>query len=389
MLRRVVDTRLGWRDVVDLVRRPSPILECPGDPLARLGVLADELADGVGPIHFIGLSRYLDDARAVVTHSIDDTTRYVCTCLDTLDAYDIKATVFISTGAPEMGRLWPRLRKAVADGHELGAHSRRHRCTARESLLFCIAALSRYEVHGARRDILAHTQQPYVWTWAYPCGNCADRKFAQRMIALAGCVAARAYPGERGDAHLVPDLQTYDPNPFAARYTQVVQKGYHTEDGVRISGRTDVKALNAKFDEVYAAQGIYSFVSHPQMLDYGPDTFYERHLAHIGGRNDIWYVPMGPLYAYHMLCRHTSVVALKANDAQARFAVFSRLDPRVYRSSVTLEFHATRQPRVTAGGKQLAERTTSMLDRWDGEYVRRAEQRLWLTIRPNTVVEFR
>jgi len=69
--------------------------------------------------------------------------------------------------------------------------------------------------------------------------------------------------------------------------------------------------------------------------------------------------------------------------------VFSRLDSRVYRNSVTLEFHATRQPRVTAGGKQLAERTTSMLNRWDGEYVRRAEQRLWLTIRPNTVVEFR
>jgi peptidoglycan/xylan/chitin deacetylase (PgdA/CDA1 family) len=364
-------------------------VECSGDALARLGVRAHELADEAGTIRLIGLSRYLNDARAVVTHSIDDTTHYLHTCLDTVDAYGIKATIFISTGAPEIVRLWPRLRQAVADGHELGAHSRRHRCTARESLLFCIAALSRYEVHGARRDILAHTQQPYVWTWAYPCGNCADRKFAHRKIALAGYVAARAYPAEHRDAHLVPDLRTYDPNPLAARYTQVVQKAYRTEDGALISGRTDVKALNAKFDEVYEADGIYSFVSHPQMLDYGPDAFYESHLAHVGGRKDIWYVPMGPLYAYHVLRRHTSVAALRAGDARAQFAVFHRLDPQVYSGSVTLEFHAAQQPRVIAGGRQLAERDASPVDRWDGEYVRRAGQRLWVTIRPNTVVEFR
>ena len=42
-------------------------------------------------------------------------------------------------------------------------------------------------------------------------------------------------------------------------------------------------------------------MSHPQWLDYGPDGFYERHLAHIARRRDVWYVPMGPLYAYHTI----------------------------------------------------------------------------------------
>ena len=95
--------------------------------------------------------------------------------------------------------------------------------------------------------------------------NGANRKFVQRKIAGARYVMARAYPAEFQNRHAVPDLQSYDANPYAARYTQIVQKGYSKNDSkgqeVAISGRTDVTALNRKFDEVSAAGGIYSFVS--------------------------------------------------------------------------------------------------------------------------------
>jgi peptidoglycan/xylan/chitin deacetylase (PgdA/CDA1 family) len=359
-----------------------------GDPLTRLGVRSDERANGGGSIRFVGLSEYLNGARAVVTHTVDDTTPSLRACLDALDTYGVKATVFVSTGVPAIVRLWPRLRRAVAGGHEIGAHSRGHRCHRRDTPAFCFGALSRHEVLGARTDILAHTGQPYVWTWAYPCGNCAGWRFAQRKLALAGYLAARAYPGERQDRHLVPDLKTYDVNPFAARYTQAVQKGYTTMDGVRVSGRTDVGALNDKFDETYGSDGIYSFVSHPQMLDYGANGFYERHLAHIAGREDVWYVPMGPLYAYRAMRAQTSVASLTPNGAGERFAVFNRLDPRIYNGSVTLEFHAAAPVRAIAAGNEVTERAAAPVDRWDGEYLRRAGQRLWLTVRPNTVVEF-
>ncbi|HYM70038.1 MAG TPA: polysaccharide deacetylase family protein [bacterium] len=384
---------LSWKDFTDLAGRPSPVGVLPGDPLARLGVSAAELSEGTGPVRFIRTSRYLNGAAAVVTHTVDDSTAHVPACLDAMDTYGIKSTVFVSTGAPAMEALWPRLRRAIADGHEVGAHSRTHPCRLPDTFWFCFRALTRHEIDGSRADILAHTDQPHVWTWAYPCGNCAGRGFVRRKVARAGYLAARAYPGELQLRHIVPNLQTYDANPYAARYTQVVQKGSALVvrgKGVRaIPGRTRVPTLNAKFDEVHAAGGIYSFLSHPHLLDYGPDGFYEQHLAHIGGRADVWYVPMGPLYSYRMLVGATSVRPLASRDARARFAVFNRLDPKIYNGSVTLEFQASAPVRVVAHGREVAERAAGPVTRWNAEYLRRVGERVLLTTRPNTVVEFR
>jgi hypothetical protein len=384
---------LSWRDLTDLARWPSPVGVLSGDPLARLGVRPDELSAATGPIRFIGTSRYLNAAAAVVTHTVDDATAYVSACLDSMDTYGIKSTVFVNTRAPAMPPLWPRLRQALADGHEIGAHSRTHPCRLPESFWFCFRAFSRHEIDGSRADILEHTDQPHVWSWAYPCGNCAGRAFVRRKVARAGYLAGRAYPGELQLGHLVPNLQTYDADPHAARYTQVVQKGsvlVVRGKGVRaIPGRTRVPTLNAKFDEVRAAGGIYSFLSHPHLLEYGPDGFYEQHLAHIGGRADVWYVPMGPLYAYRTLVGATSVRPLASRDARARFAVLHRLDPTIYNGSVTLEFQASAPLRVIANGREVAERPAGPVTRWTGEYLRRVDERVLLTIRPNAVVEFR
>ena len=157
-----------------------------------------------------------------------------------------------------MPKLWPRLRQAIANGHEIGSHSRRHPCRIPDSASFCFRALTADEIEGSRDDILENTDQPYVWSWAYPCGNCAGREFVQRKLARAGYLMARGYPDELQNLHVAPDLQTYDTNPYAARYTQVVQKGYPKsvpgKGEVTISGRTDVPLLNAKFDEVYAGR---------------------------------------------------------------------------------------------------------------------------------------
>jgi hypothetical protein len=292
-----------------------------------------------------------------------------------------------------MPRLWPRLRQAVANGHEIGSHSRRHPCRTRDTSFSCFWALTWDEIDGSRKDILEHTHQSYVWSWAYPCGNCANHQFIQRKIALAGYLTARAYPEELQDHHVLPDLQTYDSNPYAARYTQVVQKSYTKvvphKGELTVSGQTDVPLLNDKFDEVHAACGIYSFLSHPQMLDYGRESFYERHLAHIGGREDIWYVPMGPLYGYRSLAEQTLVQLLKPAGAVARFAVFNRLDSKVYSGSITLRFRASMATRVIVDGKELSERVAGPVERWDGQYFRRDGGDLLVTIRPNTIVEFR
>ena len=384
---------LTWRDFADLAARPSRVGRLAGNPLAWLGIGADESQAAEGPVQFSGKSRNLNDARSVVTHSVDDTTESLPACLDVMDRHGIKSTVFVSTKCePLMSRLWPRLRQAIADGHEIGSHSRRHPCRVPDSFLFCFRRLTNDEIEGSRDDILRNTGQAHVWTWAYPCGNCADRNFVQHKIARAGYLAARAYPGELKNCHAVPDLRSYDSNPYAARYTQVVQKGYTKVVGktrrVVVSGRTDILALNDKFDEVSGVGGIYSFVSHPQMLDYGPDGFYERHLAYIGGREDVWYVPMGPLYAYRTLSKETFVQQLKSTEAAIRFAVFNSLDPKIYNGSITLEFHTQVPVSVIANGKELSQRTTGPVTRWDGAYIRRAGETLLVTVRPNTLLEF-
>lgn len=204
-------------------------------------------------------------------------------------------------------------------------------------------------------------------------------------MARAGYVTARAFQE-------ASDLQTYDANLYATRFTQIVQKSYTGVDprwGLQvIPGRSDVREVNAKFDEVYAAGGIYSFVSHPQLLDYGPDGFNERHLAYIGGRKDVWYVPTGPLYAYRVLFDHTSVRQLASKGARARFVVFHRLDPDIFNGSITLEFQTSAPVQLIAGGQMLSERAAGPVQRWDGQYYRRVGDNLLLTVRPGTIVEF-
>src|SRR6266404_4209140 len=140
-------------------------------------LLLDAAAPGAdsGAIRLVGKTKYLNNARAIVAHTIDDSTKDVTNCIDAMDKYGIKATIFVSTEqdpVPEdrfftqlqVRELWPRLRQAAADGHEIGSHSRQHPCKRPDSEAWCSASYSDYEVTGSRDDILRLTSQPYVWS---------------------------------------------------------------------------------------------------------------------------------------------------------------------------------------------------------------------------------
>jgi hypothetical protein len=218
-----------------------------------------------------------------------------------------------------------------------------------------------------------------VWSWCYPCGHCANYEFIQKKLAAAGYIVARNYPDEIHDGHIRPDLQTWDSNPMNAGYTQVVQK----RGGAARSEVIDVASLDAKFDEIYQRGGIYNFMSHPQWLDYGADGFYERHLAHISRRRDIWYVPMGPLYAYRTIHDRTEVRPTKAG-----FEITNGLDSKIYSGSITLDFLAPAGTAILSNGKRLAEQTGAT-DRWDQEYFRQDGEHVYVTVRSKAVLEFR
>ena len=343
-------------------------------------------------VRFLGKTKYLNNARVAVVHSIDDSTRSVPATIDAMNKYGIKATIFVSTEhdpAPEdrfftqlqIRDLWPRLRKAIADGHEIGSHSRQHPCKKPDDESFCAAAYTEYEITGSRDDILRLTQQPYVWSWCYPCGNCATYPFIQKRIAAGGYIVARNYPNELQNGHVRPDVQDFDANAMNAGYTQVVQH----RNGAK-SDSIDTAAIKAKFDEVYAKGGVYNFMSHPQWLDFGAEAFYESHLQYVGRRPDVWYAPMGPLYAFRTIRDRTSVKPL-ANPLV--FSVSNDLDRKIYSGTLTLEFEAPTGVSVLSNGKPLPEQPGDrMTDRWDREYVRRDGARLYATVSSNTTLEF-
>jgi hypothetical protein len=365
--------------------RPIGVID--GDPLTRLGLRRDQLHATPAPagVQFVKKTEYLNNCRAVITHTMDDSEKLVLQAVGLMDKYGIKATLFVSTQTGDIEQMWPRLRRAIADGHEIGSHSRTHQCSWPDTPEFCSKAFSDSEVTGSRDDILKNTSQPYVWAWCYPCGLCATNQAVHEKLAHAGYLVARNYPDESHDGHVIPNLETYASDLYNASYTQVVQK----IGGIAKRGNTDVTQLNAKFDEVYKRGGIYSFMSHAQWLDFGPGDFYQRHLAYLGGRRDVWYVPMGLLYAYRTVADRTEVRSLDASSGAARFAVFNDLDPKIYWNSITLQFAAPANARVLAGGKPLAERQTSLTDRWSDEYFRRDGTTLYVTVRPNTILEFR
>ena len=98
---------------------------------------------------------------------------------------------------------------------------------------------------------------------------------------------------------------------------------------------------------------------------------------------------MGPLYAYRRVANETQVQMLAPRGTKARFAVYNQLDPGVYPNSITLEFAVTGVVEVSAGGKTLEGGGQGPTDRWDQEYFRRAGNQMFVTVKPNTILEFR
>ena len=89
--------------------------------LAAAGLLHAQTA-------FIAKSQWLNNARSVVTHTIDDSTKFVPAAIDAMDRYGIKSTIFVSTDRGPINEMWPRLQQAVDTGHAIGSQSRTHQC---------------------------------------------------------------------------------------------------------------------------------------------------------------------------------------------------------------------------------------------------------------------
>lgn len=71
--------------------------------------------------------------------------------------------------------------------------------------------------------------------------------------------------------------------------------------------------------------------------------------------------------------------------------VYNNLDSQIFNTSITLGFSIPEdlmQPAVRVGGKALSAWTEGPIDRWNGQYFRREGKILFVTVQPNSIVEF-
>jgi hypothetical protein len=80
---------------------------------------------------------------------------------------------------------------------------------------------------------------------------------------------------------------------------------------------------------------------------------------------------------------------LASSGGRPGFSVSNTLDRKIYSGSLTLEFAVPAGMSVFSAGKKLEEPRRRLTDRWDEEYVRREGDRVFVTVRPTTTLEFR
>jgi hypothetical protein len=100
---------------------------------------------------------------------------------------------------------------------------------------------------------------------------------------------------------------------------------------------------------------------------------------------------MGPIYAFKTISEKTNVrTMLPASGGKVRFTVMNDLNPKIYMGSLTLEFVAPAGLSVFSNERKLPERTAQQItDRWNEQYVRREGDHVFVTVKPNTTLEFR
>lgn len=101
----------------------------------------------------------------------------------------------------------------------------------------------------------------------------------------------------------------------------------------------------------------------------------------------------GPALASSQALRENTVISrIKSKGDWERFAVYSNLDPGIYAGSVTLELTIpdAKEVEVLSTDRPLPNwKTEDLTDRFDVEYVRRDGRSILVTIKPNTILQFR
>ena len=141
-----------------------------------------------------------------------------------------------------------------------------------------------------------------------------------------GYIVARNYPGEAQGLHVRPDLQTWAANPYDAPYTQVVQKAGGSRGAHRAADRRAGPQHEVRRG---LQQGRHlPFPVAPAVTRLRPRRVLRKApLAHRPAP-DVWYVPMGPAYAFHTIVESDRGQADEQGGAKAAVRGLERARPQ-------------------------------------------------------------
>lgn len=243
---------------------------------------------------FMEISEYYDGRKAVVTSTLDDWSdsgneQFKLTC-NKYRQRKIWVSPGIITGTVSAG-TWNDIQAQVDDGYvEPVSHSRNHL----DKLTFCVLAAD--EIGGSSLDLKSNLDLPFF-------NRRGDNEFVYAYLEpySLSCDLTRMQIGKNQyliDRNSAPDVSvwaTWDGTNGC--YSKI---GFTKRMGT--DAEQDLSVLNASFNTVYEAGGIYHLTCHPWAL--GTDeweAYGDPHLDYIKEKLDVWYVAFGHLYVYHYM----------------------------------------------------------------------------------------
>ncbi len=269
---------------------------------------------------YVGIAKYYDNRRCVVTVSLDDfgfNSSIWQSALSMLNQKRIYHTVGIITNYANWGYAQYWINQGFT---EAASHSRTHATIPYNGF---DGNKSRggytWQIDGSKADIVGNLTLPklwrngntqYVYAWIEPYGKC-DANARQQINRSQYLI----------DRTVLPSIHVYGLANLDSSAGLFDQVGYTVEmDDSPWQGTTSVLSLNGYFDEAYRRGGIYHLTSHAELANWTKGSYTDEHTDFIADRNDVWYVPFGLLYLY----RYVDVASLtraKASPSQGVFDI--------------------------------------------------------------------
>jgi hypothetical protein len=295
---------------------------------------------GPGRVKFVGIAKYYDGRKAACSLSLDnwgcksvahpgapwkgpadDESDNYQAALHVCRSFRLPVSIAVNTGMLGGEAVWETMQAELERrdfSWEPAVHARTHPCSA-----------AAYAVHGYKPEILGCRDDLLGRLRSIPFGQhifehiltCGYQDESIRQADAGQFVFVRGWNG--GDNPANVDYASWN---VRYKFYGVGGLSYKAYDAVfqrrEPAGRyyaADVQALDAAFDHVHRAGGIYYAMWHPDryrnsaIYDPRPGTDGVQgssllpHLSHVANRKDVWYVPNGWLYCYRYVAEHARV----------------------------------------------------------------------------------